>query len=342
MASEHFANSAITTLNGSINNSTTSIVVASAAAFPAVNFRIKIDSEIMLVTGVSGTTLTVTRGAESTSAASHTNGAAVTHSITAGGLAQYLADNVDGGANVGAGVIGSRPAAGTDGNIYIPTDGSIFQRDNGVSWDSFGPVYKFTQPPAAASFTGIVQAGVTLTDQGGTLLLTCPYTTGYSRSAFYIAQTSTWSVTAAFKYTPDGHNGGSRTELGLGFIDTATGQWSFVGYKLYAPTGINFFNIFYDNNAHTSDSSDVTTSRAVNAGVAIPNAGLFWLRIVYGATDRDYYVSMDGVNFQLCYSETRTTNFTPDAAAIIVQGHSGGASNTNLGPNLLVTVFDWH
>lgn len=84
-----------TTLNGTINNSVTSLVIGSAGQVPPVgNFRIKIDSEIMLVTGVSGTTLTVTRGIESTAAASHTNGALVDFEVTAGALQQIRLDAI--------------------------------------------------------------------------------------------------------------------------------------------------------------------------------------------------------------------------------------------------------
>jgi hypothetical protein len=92
MAVEQFANNASSTLNGAINSSVTSLVVTSATGFPTVgNFRLLIDSEIMLVTAVSGTTFTVTRGIEGTAAASHSNGATVTAILTAGSLAAWAA-----------------------------------------------------------------------------------------------------------------------------------------------------------------------------------------------------------------------------------------------------------
>jgi hypothetical protein len=56
------------------------------------NFQIRIDNELTLVTAVSGTTWTVTRGIESTGAASHLNGVAVNHFMTAGGLAQIFSE----------------------------------------------------------------------------------------------------------------------------------------------------------------------------------------------------------------------------------------------------------
>jgi len=95
---EQFTNGAQTTLNGAINNSTTSLTVTSAAGFPTSgDFRIIIAAEggnkdeILLVTGVSGTTFTVTRAYEAISdgtqvAQSHSNGATLAHVLTAGSL----------------------------------------------------------------------------------------------------------------------------------------------------------------------------------------------------------------------------------------------------------------
>lgn len=91
MAYELLGNLGESTLNGTINNSVTTLTVTSAAAFPAAvtgtsQFRVIVGTEIMIVTNVSGTTFTVTRGAESTTAASHSSGDAITHVITAGTL----------------------------------------------------------------------------------------------------------------------------------------------------------------------------------------------------------------------------------------------------------------
>ena len=73
---------ASTTLNGSINNSVTSIILTSATSFPTSG-TILIDSEKITYTGKSTNTLTgCVRGALSTTAASHTNTTAVTEFIT--------------------------------------------------------------------------------------------------------------------------------------------------------------------------------------------------------------------------------------------------------------------
>jgi len=71
-----------TTLNGAINDSTTTITLTDASQFSSsgTNFII-IDSEEISYTGISGNTLTgVTRGVDGTTAASHSDGATVTFS----------------------------------------------------------------------------------------------------------------------------------------------------------------------------------------------------------------------------------------------------------------------
>jgi hypothetical protein len=86
MPVESYANNYSSALDGAIDNSQTTFDVLSATGAPAVNFRIKVENEIMLVTGVSSLTFTVARGQESTSAASHADGTLVTHILTATAL----------------------------------------------------------------------------------------------------------------------------------------------------------------------------------------------------------------------------------------------------------------
>lgn len=91
---ERIANDATSTLSGAIDNSTTSVVVSDASTFPSEgDFRILIDSEIMLVTAVSGSTFTVVRNQEGTLAASHDAGQAVIHLATRDGMDNYARQN---------------------------------------------------------------------------------------------------------------------------------------------------------------------------------------------------------------------------------------------------------
>ncbi len=72
-------NNLASTLNGAIDAVTTTVVLTDASAFPTAGY-VTIDTEAIKYTGKSTNTLTgVTRGADSTTAATHSNGAAVLH-----------------------------------------------------------------------------------------------------------------------------------------------------------------------------------------------------------------------------------------------------------------------
>lgn len=87
---ENFANNYSTALDGAIDASQTTFDVLSVGGAPAVNFRIKVENELMLVTGIATNTFTVTRGIEGTTGATHADGTLVTHVLTAGGLGSAL------------------------------------------------------------------------------------------------------------------------------------------------------------------------------------------------------------------------------------------------------------
>jgi len=136
LAAEQFSNNGASTLVGALSATGTTLTVASASSFPTVpQFRIRVDDEIMIVTGVAGAVFTVTRHAESTTAATHAAGAVVQHPLTAAGLlnAPLDAANIVSGQlasareHMGAGILlclGFTPAAtGSDvGEVMVPYD----------------------------------------------------------------------------------------------------------------------------------------------------------------------------------------------------------------------------
>lgn len=89
MSLRNFSSVAVaTTLSAGINASTTSVGVAAVTGWPSAPFLIRVDEntaseEVMLVTAVVGTTLTVTRGYDSTVGVSHSSGATVAHCVSA-------------------------------------------------------------------------------------------------------------------------------------------------------------------------------------------------------------------------------------------------------------------
>lgn len=69
---ENFANNYVVKLAADMTDTDTSMTVDSTAGAPSPNFRVLVDEELMLVTAApSGTTFTVTRGIEGTTAVAH-------------------------------------------------------------------------------------------------------------------------------------------------------------------------------------------------------------------------------------------------------------------------------
>ena len=89
MPRRYYSSTAVaTTLSASANNSTTSITVTALSGFPvSTPWTAIIDpdtasEEVVEVTNVSGTTLTVTRGVDGTTAVSHSAGAVFRHGVS--------------------------------------------------------------------------------------------------------------------------------------------------------------------------------------------------------------------------------------------------------------------
>lgn len=89
------ANAVDNTLSSNINNSVTSMVLtASPIGYPSTPFVVAVDyetssEELVLVTAISGTTFTITRGYNSSSAQSHNAGATIRHVLIAQDMTDF-------------------------------------------------------------------------------------------------------------------------------------------------------------------------------------------------------------------------------------------------------------
>lgn len=111
---EVWVNDAKTTLQAAIGPSDTELVLTDPSKFPATgNFRLRVDTgqnvEYMLGTARSGSTVTVTRGIEGSTAIAHAINVACVHTLTAGSLETLAA-----GGSVDATAVTYEP--GTPGN----------------------------------------------------------------------------------------------------------------------------------------------------------------------------------------------------------------------------------
>lgn len=133
-----------TTLTSGISNSATTISVAATTGFPTAPFVLALDfdvvgvEELVEVTGVAGTDLTVTRGFDGTTAVSHLSGAIVRHVICGQDLEDSRAhENTSSGVHgVSGSVVGTSDGQTlTNKTITAATMGGTFPGNHAYSGD---------------------------------------------------------------------------------------------------------------------------------------------------------------------------------------------------------------
>lgn len=165
------------TLGSGINNSVTSLSISSATGFPASGtFRIRIDDEIIIVGAISGTTLsTLTRGAEGTTGASHSSGAAVNIVLTASGVLKRSGVYVTAGGEYFAGpVLGKVTLPAPQLTTWINQDSSTV---SSVAPGSLHFVFN------SANLTGFFTGSYPATPYTLTVLMSTPTTPATNYSA---------------------------------------------------------------------------------------------------------------------------------------------------------------
>lgn len=321
MAIELFVNNARTTLNGSITNSATTLVVTDASAFPTSgNFRLLIDSELMLVTGVSGTTFTVTRGAESTTAASHTSGVTIACILTKGALDNLRSDLISTGA------YSALPAAAINGRLYFPNDGVAVHRDTGAAWAAFGPIFPLTTP-IDSQFAWVNQGGASVIATSDYIHLSAPASgTANLRIRKKAAPTAPYKIT--MRFSPLFWVGAaSAVSCGPLWRESSSGKLISMSYQWTGSTpGPTVIGIYKWTNE--------TTFSATYVQITALHQQTFCFRMEDDNTNRIFSYSTDGFNFFTVHSVGRTDFITANEVGFYVS--SDHASNP-----AGMTVYSW-
>lgn len=316
---EQYANFATTLLNGAINNSTTTVVVDDGSVFPSTgNFRIVIDSEIMVCTSRSSNTLTVTRGQEGTTGASHVDDSVVKSPLTVESLHKLIEDN-----NL-TNLAASRPAASQPGRLYLPTDESVILRDSGSAWHPFGPIARLWNPNDQSWSWGN-QGAATLTTRefSQTILFTNPG----SGSGLLVRQktppTPPYTITALFQIM------GTLSDFQnacLGFRNSSDNKEKWIRcWNAYGST-----NVIYVSKAASWGTSGSSNPASSNIPV-FPL--MLWLQIEDDNTNHFYRYSLDGINFLQVFTDGRTNHMSAPSHVFWgteADGFSGNVKRINL------------
>lgn len=319
--SEQLRNNAETTLDVGINNSQLTLTVASGLLFPSSGtFRIRINNEILTVTAVAGTTWTVVRGSEGSSAASHSSGDTVSLLLTTAGLDAYRQNYLL------SGTLASLPSAGLAGRIYQPSDSFVTFIDNGTSWKAVGPLWKF-EPPTLTDYTIYNQGTATFTQRNDGIHIDAPANSSQDHlRVIYKARGSTstgWKLTTCF--TMSGSNNNVR-HAGLGLFDSSSKRIEgirFLADSNVAPTkqGIGW------SDAANGSAYGITT----NDGWGYRGSRPFtmWLQVEQtSSTQFTFRYSQNGILWVDDFTRNNTAAFSsaPDSFALFISPYSGAGA----------------
>lgn len=304
---EQIVNDARSSLSNTIDSGQVTLIVDNPVRFPSDgNFRIILETEVLLVTAISGSIFTVTRGAEGTTPAAHNAGVDVNSIITSASLKQRTADF-----------------------IPLSTDEII---QNGNIQDSTGALAK------AVDFTFFNQGGTTLVDLvNGSLRLESPVqTTLQLRGGRLIAPGTPYGVImkfAASYYGDDGANN-RQPSYGLHLAENATGKIVAIQFVNHSQIGVQ---------KYTSPSA--FDSDAVAEIDWLHNPVETFLRVRDNGTTIFFDTSQTGLYWTSIFSEARATFFTtaPDRVGFHInpQFDKDDAPAVPAVPNWNMSILHW-
>lgn len=274
---EQHKNDATTTLNGAIDSSVTTVTVTTGSVFPATgNFRVMVDSEIMICTARSTNDLTVIRGQDGTSAASHVDTSTISMIYSVEGLTRMFQDN-----DAMFGYSGSRQRG-----LLVGDDGATILTSSDFTWQN--------------------QGTATVTDEDGTLLLSCPTDSGQNmRILERNAPSTPYTYIGAMSFCCPSMDTDAKPLVGMGFRESSTGKVMLGGFEVES---------FFDQNLEVfiRRMSDPSTLFTVNDGPrdCQIKGHLLWIKIENDGTNTKWYLSMDGIAWILYFSEGKATYFT--------------------------------
>jgi hypothetical protein len=270
---ELFANNAADQLDGGIDASQTSITVDDGSVFPSTgNFRIIIDDELMIVSDRSSNTLTVVRGAEGTTGASHLDDAPVTHVITADALDRVGKDNV---MLWGASTFPPlNKLVGTDGKTIL----------------------------TSADFTWQNQGGATVADLAGTMAMRLPPSgSNQIRSLLRSTPSAPWTWISAVNVTCFADDDGAQNvNQGVCLRESSSSKLYLFGWNR-SNTATPRIYLEKWNNDTTFASVAYKITKPIFFGP------LLWFKIEDNNTNVIFSIGSDGVEWFQVFSESRTT-----------------------------------
>lgn len=288
---ERLSNGGETTLNGAITNVATTLTVFDATTFPTEgDFRILIDSELILVTSVASNIFTIERGIESTTGVSHTTASTVVQILTQEGIRRLIVENVDTFAY-------ERPPfriQDTNGNLLTSSD-----------------------------FTTVHGTSLTIHDNpDGSITLEFPATATRLPMLVRTAPSTPYTITGAFRMSAIADDGNQGLIGGPIFRDSGGDDSVLYRYRPLANVAQILHARFYNNETEAGAPESPGQLRADNSVDAVK-----WFQMSSDGTNLIFRYSSDGVHFIEWFNSTRVSTgllAEPDGLGFALHNPSAG------------------
>lgn len=214
---------------------------------------------------------------------------------------------------------GSEPGSPNAGDLdlYTGTSGAInspqIARSTGSVWEVWGPAWKFN-PPVNGDYAWINQGSAAVDTTYGGVLLTSPAGAGDSwhirkKSRPSDPTTTPYYIVAAWSphLTENNHN-----RIGVGW--RASGAGTLVG--------ITMKNANWEVTKMNSATSFNTASTFTGVG-SFYYGNLVWVQLVENGTNREAWLSRNGITWVRAYQEGRTVFLTADEVLFYVDPNNG-------------------
>jgi hypothetical protein len=227
----------------------------------------------------------------------------------------------------------ARPAAGTAGRLYLPTDGLSIARDSGASWMPWGPSFPLTAPPTGAAWSWLNQNGSTITETKDALLLLGAGVGNVSNltGRLKAAPATPYTVTALVLAPPMIKNNHG---WGLLLRNSSSGRIRTFGIAEFVASATvpGPAIMVWGTTSATAAFADFSYAQPIGAIVR-------WYRIADDGTTLTFSISEDGQNWLTIYAEARATYVTGGPDQI---GFFAGTQNT-AAPNhdQPVSILSW-
>jgi len=209
---------------------------------------------------------------------------------------------------------GSRPAASNDGNLFLPSDGFVVERDTGSVYAPWGPLFPLTAP-VDGDFAWINQGGATVVTTNGGIHLNAPLGAADNvrlrkKAAPSVPYTVTALIVPKLRY-------GQYFSVGLAWRQSSDGKIILFGIgDLNGGSHPGAFEVAKMNSATSWNSSYVQ-----GQFIAVPP--FVFLRLADDNTNRICSYSYDGQNFIEWHSVGRTDFMTADEVGFYAYLNNG-------------------